>query len=328
MGEPIDLLSLVLTLRPLEALTDVPPLGRAAHALLLDAVRWSDPALAEQIHAGSEARPFTVSGLIGVQRAIGLTTNRTYALRLTALSASVAQALIKAMAPSAAFPRQMNDHLTEGGATPDPEDAPLTVGAQVHLAQAAFRVEAVDTGLDPAINPQSPTSSPHHPWAAAMTYETLSAQWLLGRATPGRSVGLQFTSPTTFKQGGRHLPVPLPGLVFGSLLEKWNDFAPVAFPPEVRRYAEECLAISQFNWQSRGVPLKEGGLRVGVVGQVCYTATSFDRYWLSLINVLAEFARFAGVGASTTMGLGQCRPISEFGGRRTAQAPTARSKEE
>lgn len=316
MSESIDLLSLVLTLRPLQADREPPPLGRAAHAWLLDAVRWSDPALAEQIHAGSEARPFTVSGLIGVSRAIGLATDRTYALRLTALSAPVAQALIKATAHPATSPQQTNSNLTEGESTAGKGDAPLAVGAQVQMAQTAFRVEAVDRGLDPTANLQTPASSPHHPWAGGATYETLSAPWLLGRATPSRAVGLQFTSPTTFKSGGRHLPVPLPSLVFGSLLEKWNAFAPVAFPPEVRRYAEECLAISQFNWQSRGVPLKEGGLRVGVVGRVRYTATSFDRYWLSLINVLAEFAQFAGVGAGTTMGLGQCRQIGESEGRR------------
>jgi CRISPR-associated endoribonuclease Cas6 len=107
------------------------------------------------------------------------------------------------------------------------------------------------------------------------------------------------------------VPLPLPGLVFGSLLERWNAFAPIAFPPEARRYAEECLAVSRYELSSRPVPVKSRGLRVGGVGQVTYTALNYDRYWLSVLAVLAEFARYSGVGAGTTMGLGQCRRVSD-----------------
>ncbi len=47
-----SLFSLVLTLRPLRALADVPHLGRAAHAVLLDAIHWFDPALADEEQRG------------------------------------------------------------------------------------------------------------------------------------------------------------------------------------------------------------------------------------------------------------------------------------
>lgn len=40
-------------------------------------------------------------------------------------------------------------------------------------------------------------------------------------------------------------------------------------------------------------------------------AVNHDRYWLSVINLLADFALFAGVGAGTSMGLGQCRRIAD-----------------
>ncbi len=103
----ISLLSLVLTLRPLHTLAEVPPLGRAAHALLLKAVHWADPALAEQLHSGSETRPFTTSDVIGVSRKAGLLPERTYPLRFTALTAPVAGALLKSTltpTPSAASP--------------------------------------------------------------------------------------------------------------------------------------------------------------------------------------------------------------------------------
>jgi CRISPR-associated endoribonuclease Cas6 len=43
---------------------------------------------------------------------------------------------------------------------------------------------------------------------------------LLGRAAPNPRLTLHFASPATFKSGGLHVPVPLPGLVFGGLLER------------------------------------------------------------------------------------------------------------
>ena len=95
--------------------------------------------------------------------------------------------------------------------------------------------------------------------------------------------------------------------MFGSLLERWNAFAPVALPEETRRYAAECLAVSRYDLETRSLPFKEGAVKIGMVGQVMFAATHYDRYWLSLINLLADFALFAGVGAGVTMGMGQCR---------------------
>ena len=102
--ESLSLLSLVLTLRPVQPAEGATPLaapsslGRAAHAVLLDAVHAVDPALAESIHAGSDTRPFTVSNLIGFRRRDGLKPDQTYALRFTALTGPVASALMAAAA--------------------------------------------------------------------------------------------------------------------------------------------------------------------------------------------------------------------------------------
>ena len=302
----ISLLSLVLTLRPLHPLTDVPHLGRAAHALLLDAVRWTNPALAEQLHTGSDLRPFTVSDVIGVPRKVGLLPERTYPLRFTALTAAVAQALLRAtLTPT--LSRDDTAVTGEGvttltptpsAASPDQGEGssgPLSPGSTIELGPARFRIEAVDAGdgFPPEARGNDVAQSEiqnqrskiqHHPWAQSMTYEDLSAPWLLGRETPARFIWMQFVSPTMFKVEGRHLPVPLPEQVFGSLLEKWNAFAPVVFPPEARRYAKECLALSSYELRSRGAMLKEGGLRMGAVGRARYVATNFDRYWMSLVQ--------------------------------------------
>jgi len=293
-----SLLSLILTLRPLAAAKDLNALGRASHALLLDAVRWSDPALAEELHTGDGLRPFTASDLIGYSRRRGLNPGQMYTLRFTALTEPVARALAAAA-----------------------REGPLRVGASLNLDGTALRIESISNrgawiaDRSEVYDPQSaigdPKSEIQHSWAAATTYEALSAPWLLGRAQPESRLTLCFASPTTFKSAGRHVPVPLPGLVFGSLLERWNAFAPVALPAEVRRYADECLALSAYRLRTRMVQVKDGGLRPGAVGQARYVAISYDRYWLSLINLLADFALFAGVGAGTTMGLGRVRRLDQ-----------------
>jgi len=269
----MDLLSLVLSLRPLEASparAEFPRWwGRASQAALLDVVRQANPSLAEALHAENSLRPYTASTLMGkFDHAGGAPLpGETYTLRWTALTGELA-ALLRDFA--AAAPASLLD-----------------------LDRIPFRVETAHFGGEQA-------------WAASDTYAALGDRFLPGVDIP-RRVSFQFASPVVFKSGGVSQPLPVPALVFNSLLEKWNAFAPVAFLPELRRYAEECLAVSRFDLESRPAPLKDGGLRIGAVGWVTFTATHFDRFWLGQIHTLAAFALFAGLGSGVTQGLGQCR---------------------
>jgi len=283
---PRDLLSLVLTLRPLQ----IPPgraefprwWGRASQAALLDLVRRADPALAEALHASPQSpienpkssianplRPYTASTLMGkFDRENGAPLlNETYSLRWTSLTPSLT-ALLAGFAQSAP-------------------------GTTLELDHIPFRMETADlTGASP--------------WSGSDSFAALGTRFLPGAEIP-RRVTFQFTSPVVFKSGGISHPLPTASLVFNSLIEKWNAFAPLALMPELRRYAEECLAVSRFDLESRPVPLKEGGLRIGAVGQITFTATNFDRFWLGQVHALAAFALYAGIGAGTTYGLGQAR---------------------
>jgi CRISPR-associated endoribonuclease Cas6 len=277
MTNEVDLLSLVLMLRPLtEDVTGPPWWGRAAHALLLDAVRATDPALAGELHEGQGPRPFTASTLMGRFPDKRVDPGGLYTLRLTAIEPRVAACLTQAAA-----------------------SGPLAPGATVELDHHPFRVESAAD--DPAA----------HPWAAADSYAELAAARLTGTEPAPRQLTLLFTSPTTFRSQERHVPVPLPDLVFGSLLERWNAFSPVAFPGETKRYADECLAVSRYELSTRPVPAKQGGLRVGAVGQITYATLNYDRYWMSVLGALASFALFSGVGAGTSAGLGQARVVED-----------------
>ena len=274
LDNPPDLLSLVMALRP-SAPGDRPTAwwGRAAHALLLDTVEQTDAALARSLHEGSGPRPFTASSLLGRFPAGLADMSELYTMRFTALRGDVTRGLLAASSP--------------GGA--------LAPGARLTLAGLPLQVESVLTAVDA------------HPWAGSESYAGLVATRLAGGEASARQISLRFTSPTSFRSQERHIPLPLPELVFGSLLDRWNAFAPLALPVETRRYASECLAVSRYDLATRPVPGKEGGLRVGAVGQITYTALNYDRYWMSILNALAAFALFSGVGVGTASGLGQCR---------------------
>lgn len=274
-----ELISVALTLRALPQPNphqDAPLWwGRAAQQLLLAAVNQRDAALSAQMHAEDQPRAYTVSSLLGRFPKKQLDAQERYTLRFSGLSAQVSGILL--------------DLTREGG--------PLAPGQSVELDGRPFTVSA------------AATTPNQHPWAAQTDYRTLSAA-LMSENLP-RKITLHLASPLAFHSGGRTQPLPLPGLVFASLLERWNTFAPLALPPETKRYAEEMLAISRFDLQSRALHIKNGGLRVGAVGAVQFTALNADRYWLGMLHTLAAFAQFAGIGAGTAQGMGQARAIGE-----------------
>jgi len=128
-----------------------------------------------------------------------------------------------------------------------------------------------------------------------------------GRTVP-RQVQIEFASPTGFKKDGEmdHL-FPEPALVFGSLLRRWNEFAPLALPDELMRYARECLRVSAYSLRTQSVRLTPEITLTGTVGWARYAAVHFDRYWMSLVQALAKFSAYSGVGAKLSMGFGQAR---------------------
>jgi len=270
------LLSWVLKLEPEKPATVPANLGREAHAWFLGRVRAADEALAAELHGGQGLRPFTVSNLWELGRERGpeatLLPARTYTLRVTSFSPALSELLKSKVIP----------------------DAP----ERLSLAEGSLRVAG--STLDPA----------EHPWAGEATFQEMVQRFTLAAEAP-RTVGLRFASPTAFRVTGKKqaVPLPLPQLVFGGLLDKWNAFSPIQVHPDVRRFAEECLVVSSYRLQTRPVAFGEGerGVVPGFVGACRYYVEVYDRYWIGLIQLLAGFSLYAGVGLRTTMGLGQAR---------------------
>lgn len=268
----MTLISILVTLR---AETDAllpRDIGRAVYSLMLDNLNRVERGLAEQIHAGDGPKPLTCSGILngrGNRDGMAVKAGDPYYFRVTGLTERVSGALAAAL-------------LT---------DAPLSV----ELDRQPFQV--VETCCDGETNP----------WCGRTSYETLAAAHMLSGDAPPRDVTFSFASPVAFKSGGAQMPLPLPGLVFGSLVDRWNSFSPVRLSPDLRRYGEEQMAISRYRLHSRPVDQKQGALRIGAVGRVTYTSLRRDRYWQGVMGLLADFALYSGVGVQTTTGMGQTR---------------------
>ena len=277
----MDLLSVILTLRPIHggSAQERPTIpfwwGRAAQTMFLSTLAHEDEALAARLHDDQGPHPYTISTLLGKFPNGQLNFNGTYTLRLTAFEANLAE--------------KMLDLLKPGG--------PFSPGAKVELDHLGFFVES------------SVWQEGEHPWAGSGNYAKLAAMLLSGAEPPSRRIDLHWASPVAFRSKGNDVPLPMPDLVFGSLLDRWNAYSPIAFPSETRRYAAECLGVTRYQLKTRSVLIKEGVYRVGASGEVSFTTFNYDRYWMGVLNVLAAFAFYSGVGVGASHGMGQCRQV-------------------
>lgn len=268
----MQLLSIVLTLQAQETAVVPAQLGRSNYAATLAQLERIEPLLAQQVHGGSAAKPLTCSGLLNAGAATDMVTLAAGAIvrvRVTGLNEAVCAALHQALI-----------------------DAPPPTWSLHRVPLRLVRATA-DAGDDR--------------WAGSTDYAQLMAQ--AAREQGGaeqRRLHLHFASPTAFRSGGMTAPLPLPGLFFGSLLDRWNTFSPAPLDEDVRAAAQAGLALSHFRLESVPVAQKQQGLEIGSVGDVTYTYLGEDPYWLRLLRLLAAFALYSGAGIKTTMGMGQC----------------------
>ena len=251
-------------------------LGRAHYAAILKRLGAVDASLATAIHDSQGAKPLTCSDILngaGNRDGTRLRRGTPYYLRVTGLTERVSRALLDTLVERWPKEIELDGH-------------PLFVTA-------------------------STAGESEHGWAGSTTYEALAARLMPQSGTAPLRLTMQFASPTAFKQAGHHMPLPLPDLLFGSLVERWNAFSPLALSPDARRFAAEMLALSRYRLQSRPVAQKNGALRIGGVGTASYRALGRDRYWLAAIQMLAEYARYSGAGVQTTTGMGQARRLED-----------------
>ncbi len=173
---------------------------------------------------------------------------------------------------------------------------------QFTLADIALTVTSVETD--------------GHSWAGHADFESL-AHAAFDAATP-TSPAFEFGTPTAFHHNGLAIPLPMPALVYGSLIQSWNHFSPVPLPVRLDDFLQSSVGISRHRIATRSVRFGENEQHIGFVGTTRYvilpedkTAYSPDEYRLRVqtFDLLTRFAFYVGVGVRTTVGMGQVRPL-------------------
>lgn len=275
-------ISTVIHLIPPEDVKLRPTMGHHAHAAFLSLLRMSNPKKAEEIHATSTQKPFTVSPLIGDGARRGnflhIRAGTECWLRFTFLD-------------DALFAHFGNAFLTQSLPS-------------IRLGGAVFQLSRwVVSGTETK------------DWSGNITYEDL-----IESAGPEKRIRVRFYSPTAFRElsprGQKTRNQPHIDIVrcYQSWVNKWNAFAPMQIDKQpfldfIARHA----GLTAVESKSRMLDFGKHKA-IGFVGSCAYQffmegqlEDKGDPEMLRLANLLADFAFYCGTGYKTTMGMGQTR---------------------
>lgn len=143
-------------------------------------------------------------------------------------------------------------------------------------------------------------------WASSCSYRDIYAQ----ASMSDRDIHLQFITPTVFANPGYFSPLPTAGAVFHALRKRWNHYSGLAFAPSL----VNDIVPTHFNIKTEAIERlgsETSQLVAGCTGQISFRiAGDGDPLIIRRINILADFARYCGVGYHTQLGWGVVRRIS------------------
>jgi len=262
-------------------------LGRPAQAWFFRQLTRVSPALVEKLHDAQTLKPYTVSTLLddnGRPLAAGswIKPGQCCWLRITSLDDTLSEIIENQVLP------KLPDRLT--------------------LYKMDFRVDGVAR------------NRAEHPWAGTSSYSEIAQDATLESA--GRFARLEFATPTAFRNGGQDICLPIPGQVFRSMYARWNAFCPE--PMQLQeiwpQFADACIfvnsltAINSTHWVfAEGTHGQATGF-TGTVEFILPKTGSLSEQWqpysdgaAAVMQSLARYAFYAGVGHHTTIGMGQTR---------------------
>jgi len=252
--------------------------GRFGHAAFLALIESVAPELAQVLHDLDARKPFTVSPLRAVRQSrannhLQLREGDECSMRFTILHPTLFQSFQEALLTT--FP-----------------------AATIQLHNVPFAVEEAITTPRPNL------------WTGYTTFEEL-----LEHAADHRTITLRFESPTAFGLGqtdaGKLFELfPVPWNVFDSLARKWNEFSDIPLKiDDLLEWVTECVWVSEHEVRTQVLQF-DRFVQKGFVGTVTYEVKRGTPELARIVNALADFALYAGVGYKTTMGMGQvCRVV-------------------
>ncbi len=284
------LLSTILSLTAESSYPILGALGRPGQAWFLRQVTRVNPGLASALHDETGLKPYTVSTLLDdngrpLPAGSWLKPGQECWLRITTLDETLSETLESQVL------KRLPERLT--------------------MYKMDFRVNGVAR------------QRAEHAWAGSSSFAEMAQD--AGLANPANTARMEFASPTAFRSNGLEISLPLPGQVFRSLWAKWNAFCPEAMQVQELwpQFAEKCIVVSEMtavntiHWV-----FAEGtrGSATGFTGTVAFQlppARQLEAEWrpytdgaAAVMQSLARFAFYAGVGHHATIGMGQARLLS------------------
>jgi CRISPR-associated endoribonuclease Cas6 len=270
------LYSIVFELRVTRAATISGATRHLTHALFLNFVNQFDPALSASLHNMPGPKPFTISPLLGVEQLaenLTLPGEQICSLRITLLDGGDLW-------------RRLSTYLLQ------------TEVVQVHFGPAALRLTRLITS----------TSADLAGWADITDWQSLAG------LPAQRVITLQFASPTAFNVGDRAFELfPKPSFIWESLQRVWNAYAPQHLKTDkqrLRTFLAEHVSVLDCDIATMMWSFPQY-VQKGFVGTCTYQIQEGDDCIAANITTLAAFARYAGLGYKTTMGMGQARALLE-----------------
>lgn len=284
------LLSRLLSLTAESSYPVLGALGRPAQAWFLQQVTRTNPALASRMHDEQGVKPYTVSTLLDengriLQAGTWLKPGQACWLRITTFEDTLSEVLEKTIK---CLPKRMT------------------------LYKMDFRVDGVAR------------HRAEHPWAGETSFADMSQD--AANASLQNHIRLEFASPTAFRSGGLDVCLPEPRQVFRSLWARWNALCPE--PMQIQDlwpdFAANCILVNELTAINTVHWLIAEGSRGGATG---FTGTAgfslppakkLSEKWRAyydgantVMQSLAQFAFYAGVGHHTAIGMGQTRLIPD-----------------
>jgi CRISPR-associated endoribonuclease Cas6 len=313
-----DLTSIVVNLRAMQPIEIHEHMGRASQEFALRMVERRDPALAIALHpkqGNHDLKPFTTSGLLREQTTEPVTgvihPNQRVSVRLTALTRPMSDCLDH-LVNNPPTKKECESWYTQGLIQVDgamwrdiPDNMPIC-----EYDHRLWRLDSICT--EPA----------QHLWAGHLNYAELVEQ--VERAQRTHQLRLRFVSPTTFHSKGLDVPLPIPTLIFRSLSERWNAFAPIPVSANFLLFVEQFVAVTKYDTQTAMLQGKQGGKHTGFVGEVLFTIKASNpglrehdpvladvlmqehERFSNLVSMFGRYSFFSGVGRQTTTGMGMC----------------------
>src|SRR6266446_6588742 len=270
--------------------------GQKTLALFLEElVQKQDAALATQLHAPRNAKPFTTAILPQAR------TDRGPRSRAVPDHQGVRQVVLYKGA------MQIRLTLLDDGLYPHVSQFFLQHLSGVPLLRLGRSELAVSRVMT--------TPESGEPWAGFARFEEL-----LARASENETAWhIQFVTPTAFKSGDADMLLPVPRLCFQSWLNSWDEHSPLPFFQDkaLRRaflaeVVEWGVSVTYDQLRLAQAPLYFNDVRTreqGFVGACRFTIrpSRVEPVYRKILATLAAYSYYAGTGRKTTMGMGLTR---------------------